>query len=198
MLKLEFVYSQTLDLLHRELDAVLARDVVIQLALTERDITRDGTPRAGSRPTHPGVILSFQKRAGWNSARKQWDFLPLSFPCQRFVEWESNLRAIALALEALRKVDRYGITQSNEQYRGWAQLPSSTAEAEMSPDQAATVIANVSDFNMAKIVASHSVARDAVRQAMSRSHPDKGGNHDVFVRVGKAREVLAKHHGVSL
>lgn len=35
------------------------------------------------------------------------------------VDWQINLRAIALGLEALRKLDRYGITSRGEQYTGW-------------------------------------------------------------------------------
>jgi hypothetical protein len=38
-------------------------------------------------------------------------------------DWQHNVRAIALGLEALRKVDRYGITRRGEQYAGWKALP---------------------------------------------------------------------------
>jgi hypothetical protein len=33
--------------------------------------------------------------------------------------WQDNLRAVALGLEALRRVERYGIAQRGEQYAGW-------------------------------------------------------------------------------
>lgn len=44
------------------------------------------------------------------------------FAVDTFVHWQDNLRAIALGMEALRKVARYGIVKGNEQYSGWKQL----------------------------------------------------------------------------
>lgn len=40
----------------------------------------------------------------------------LSYPCDTFTTLQDNLRVIALALEALRMVDRYGVTRRGEQY----------------------------------------------------------------------------------
>lgn len=198
--KFQSSWTATLDLLHRELDALNAKDIVISLALEPKDLTRDQTPRSGARPRMPGVVLSFSKRVNQPDTTTGRDVsdIALQFPCDTFDSWESNVRAIALALEALRKIDRYGVTRRNEQYQGWAQLPASTANNGMTPQQAAETIARTSDFPWSSILDKHSVARDAVRQALNRSHPDRGGSQDVFVRVQKAREVLATHHKVSL
>lgn len=68
----------------------------------------DGRPRAHAVAEHPGVIFSLDSKHGH-----------LSYPCDTFTTWQDNLRAIALALEALRKVDRYGVTKRGEQYRGF-------------------------------------------------------------------------------
>ena len=103
-------YTQTMNLLDRELRHLRAARVVIQLALSEADIRLDGLPRASARPTHPGVILAFHSN--------QHD-IDLQYAVDAFDRWEDNLRAIALGLEALRKVDRYGVTKHGEQYRGW-------------------------------------------------------------------------------
>jgi hypothetical protein len=43
--------------------------------------------------------------------------------------WQANVRAIALALEALRAVDRYGVTKRGEQYQGWTALPAARAQS---------------------------------------------------------------------
>lgn len=59
----------------------------------------DGRPYANAKAEHPGIIFSIDSRHGH-----------LSYPCDTFTTWEDNLRAVALALEALRKVDRYGVT----------------------------------------------------------------------------------------
>lgn len=109
-------YSDTLRLLDIELVKLQARDVVIELWLSESEIRLDGMPRSGSRPRSPGVILSFISRYG-----------PLRYLCDSYGLWEDNLRAIALSLEALRAVDRHGMSSRGEQYTGWKALPVATA-----------------------------------------------------------------------
>lgn len=149
-------YSATLDLLNRELWHLGAREVMLQLALQEGDIRRDGMLRAHSRPAHPGVILAFQSKHG-----------PLQYATDEFTDWESNLRAIALGLEALRKVDRYGITKRGEQYAGWKALPPATDSAERGR----------------WLIEQHG----GEKQALRATHPDHGGNPDDFRAVRAAR-----------
>lgn len=115
-------FSDTITLLDRELMALdkadrNVPDSVLQIALREQDFRIDGMPRANAYPAHPGVILNIETR---NKA-------PLSFPCDTFTHWHDNLRAIALTLEALRKIDRYGVTQTGQQYRGWQAIESKPA-----------------------------------------------------------------------
>lgn len=108
--------SDTLGLLSRELRSLGASDVWLEVAIPAGDAWRlDGRPRAHARADHPGVVLSFTSRA----LRKE-----LRYATDRFAAWQDNLRAIALGLEALRKVERYGIANRGEQYAGWAQLTS--------------------------------------------------------------------------
>jgi hypothetical protein len=83
-------WASTLTLLGRELEHLGRKNVVVQVALTERDIRNDGFPRANARPDHPGVIVSLDSKYG-----------PLSYPCDTFTTWQDNLRGIALALESL-------------------------------------------------------------------------------------------------
>jgi hypothetical protein len=78
----------------------------------------DGRPRANATPEHPGVIVSLDSKFGH-----------LSYPCDTFTTWQDNLRAVALALEALRKVDRYGVTKRGEQYRGFLAIEATAAPA---------------------------------------------------------------------
>lgn len=57
--------SATLDLLETELEAIKAKDIVIETAHAQRDIRNDGWPRADARvPSFPGVILSFDSTHG--------------------------------------------------------------------------------------------------------------------------------------
>src|SRR3989304_1838427 len=81
-------------------------------------ITWSGQLRAGGRTTtqHAGVEVSFEVPDG-----KGWR--RLTFHTDAYPNVHANLHAIALGLEALRAVYRYGITSSGEQYAGWAALP---------------------------------------------------------------------------
>lgn len=152
-------WPQTLDLLDRELFHVRARNVVIQLDCDERDVRRDGIPRADARVRGPGVILSFDSPKG-----------SLSFPCDRFTDWQDNVRAIALGLEALRAVDRYGVTRSAEQYRGWTALPDKSAEA---------VDWLKKELGMNWNCALTDGVKNAIRQvAITRLHPDRQNGDD--------------------
>lgn len=110
-------YRQTEQLLHHELAQIGARGAVVVQVVTRNgaaDLRRDGALRAQAKIEHPGVRVSFESKHG-----------PLTYATDTFdgsyqrPAWQQNLRAIALGLEALRKVDRYGIARSGEQYRGW-------------------------------------------------------------------------------
>src|SRR5690349_15087060 len=93
-------WSDTVWLLEREVGLLGGRQAVMQIAITEDDLRLDGRIRANARPTHPGVVVSFESRHG-----------PLEYATDVFDDWQDNVRAIALGLEALRKVDRYGIAK---------------------------------------------------------------------------------------
>lgn len=105
-------YPRTLTLLQREVEALGGRDVVMGVGLSERDLRLDGQPRAGARAFgHPGIELSFETR----------DHGTLTYATDQFDDWQDNVRAIALSLEALRSVERYGVSKGR-QYAGFALL----------------------------------------------------------------------------
>lgn len=84
-------WSSTLEVLERELRVISAKARVLQVDIAERYFRIDGYPRADARSNGPGVILTFDAFGG-----------SLSYPCDTFDDWQDNVRAIALALEALR------------------------------------------------------------------------------------------------
>jgi hypothetical protein len=98
-------YQDTIDLLERETRMLGAAQVVVELAISESDLRLDGQPYANTRPRHPGVTVAFKSNHG-----------PLKYTADKFATWTENLRAIALGLEALRKVDRYGVTRGGRRY----------------------------------------------------------------------------------
>jgi hypothetical protein len=181
-------YGTTLAELDVELRALKAKNVVLQLAVRDSDVRLDGGLKSGRRPADPRVILSMDTPHG-----------PLSYPCDTFRDWTDNLRAVVLALNALRAVDRYGVTKHGEQYTGWKQLPGGTPmpAATMTVDQAAAFLAEATgepcdagDFlDSPGVVHGPSVER-GYRVAVKRLHPDAGGSTEDFQRLQQAKRVL--------
>lgn len=150
--------AQTFTLLERELRHLGARDVVVQMALHDNDFRIDGKPRARAIPDHPGVIVAFDSRYG-----------PLKYATDTFDRFADNLRAIALGLESLRRVDRYGITKRGEQYAGWKALP---AAGETTRVRGEVLIERHGSAKRA-LVATHPDTRD----------PENGYTDDDFIAV---------------
>lgn len=182
-------YNSTLRLLQRELEHLGASKVVIEAAFPENAIRLDGRLREGCRPPeHPGIILSFQSNLG-----------PLRYPCDTFDDWRANLRAIALGLEALRRVDRYGVTRRGEQYSGWKQLPSAVTAA-MTVEQAAEVLVRLAmcdNRDTSFVMKSAKCMQECYRTACKATHPDlNGGKDDDFKLLQECKRVLDAHHGL--
>lgn len=153
-------YRDTLQLLDRELAAIGAEEVVLQLALREDQIRVDGRPKANAAtPAHPGVILAFDSPYG-----------PLKYATDVFTRYEDNLRAIALGLESLRRVDRYGITKRGEQYSGWRQLGAGDGDADLLQ-------------RGRELIVEHGGAT----AALNATHPDHGGDREDFEAVQAVR-----------
>lgn len=181
-------YGRTLELLERELHHLQARSIVIQVALDEKDIRLDGRPRASARARHPGVILAFDSKHG-----------PLKYAVDTFTTWDDNIRAIALALEALRRVDRYGVVKRGEQYTGWRQIEQHTGSGFATADEAATWMElEIERHSTGSAVVTRQeildggLAEEAYRFLARRLHPDApGGGHAQFVKLQQARELVA-------
>lgn len=106
-------YSQTLKELERELEAINARNIVLHVDVSASNLRLDGKLRADARPNSPAVLLTFNLIGGDPDD-------PMLVPCDQYTHWHDNLRAITKALEALRGVDRWGVTRHKQQYKGFA------------------------------------------------------------------------------
>lgn len=165
--------NSTLGILKRELFHLDGENVVMQLAVGERDIRLDGQVRANARPAeHPGVILTFDSKHG-----------RLSYPCDTYTHWQCNVRGIALSLAALRSVDRYGVTRHGEQYAGSRQIPSSTGGG----GDPYEVLAAHSGMKVTQVRRGPKVA---YREAARNTHPDHGGDADDFDAVNAAARTV--------
>jgi len=155
-------WTRTVALLNRELRMLAGRRVILQADFRESDLRNDGLPRADRQARSPGVVLAFESRKVGHSLR---------YEVGTYSRWQDNVRAIALGLESLRAVDRYGITRSGEQYAGWKQLASGGPSA----DRGRELIRRHGD----------------VRQALKATHPDHGGDPQDFADVQAARGGVA-------
>lgn len=141
-------FSDTLTLLDRELRMLRATDAVMGIAIPPGSAywRTDGRPRAHARPDHPGVVLTFRALAV--------DGKRLSYATDAFTSWQANLRAIALGLEALRKVERYRIANRGQQYAGFAQITAGGPD----PDRGRALVRDCFGGD--------------VRRALRATHPD--------------------------
>jgi hypothetical protein len=152
-------WQNTLDLLDRELRHLKARNVILGAGFREQDLRLDGLPRSNAKtPLHPGIEISFDSPHG-----------RLVYATDSCVRWEHNVRSVALGLEALRAVDRFGITKRGEQYAGWKQLGAgASSDVERGRD----------------LIREHG----SVNAALKATHPDVGGEDVDFLAVQAARE----------
>jgi hypothetical protein len=174
--------TATLDLLDRELFMLQAKDARLQVAIPASQFRLDGFPRSTAKAEHPGIILTMNTNVG-----------ALSYPCDTFTAWEDNLRAIALALEALRKVDRYGVTKRGEQYRGFLAIEATAMPAGFATaDEAIAFLADIvrDEWRDGRVDTSPGNTRALLRGAQRRTHPDAGGDAATFQRVSAAESTL--------
>lgn len=188
-------YKNTLELLEYELYRVNAQmdSLVIEMWVDARDIRLDGQLRVTAKPAiKQGIIFRFSRltniryspERGCNVGTPQ----QLAYPCDAFDRWQDNLRAIALSLEALRKVERYGVFKYDEIISRLA-LPS--AEGKVSTRESAAVFMEQhSGVAMKEILFSDTARSAAYRKAAHRLHPDKGGNPEEWVKLQEANKTL--------
>ena len=180
-------WTPTLHLLNREIEALQTPEQrlvrwVMQIDVPPHHIRNDGELYVKAVAKTPAVRVAFDSKHG-----------PLTYATDRFTQWQDNARAIALSLEALRKVDRFGVGGKGEQYRGWTAI--SNRPATMTREQAAEFIAwhaGAEHGNEAAVWADkmlHDLAelQRAYYLAAKRMHPDqRGGDTDIMAQLNVA------------
>ena len=179
-------YSATMDVLEREitnLGPVAEADPIIHVDVDTSSLLLRGGLRSSAKPETPTVALTVQtKKRG-----------TLTFVASRYTRYEDNLRAIALTLEALRAVNRWGATESDEQYRGFEALPPANGMATV--DEAAVFIITAagmepSDDPVRDLLTFDNLDR-MFKLASKRLHPDvDDGSEEAFKKLADAREML--------
>lgn len=184
-------WTSTLDTMERELAHLKAKDIVVEIDVTLDKIRNDGWPKSTANPASPGVRISFACRHG-----------SLSYECATYPHWEMNMRGIALTLERLRAIDRYGATKGAEQYKGWKQLPNGDGRAPIAGEEWSSVeeaiLFLVRTASPKRQYTVEEVLREGwnnvYRTAAQIVHPDLcGGSQTLMTRVNRARDYIDRH-----
>lgn len=117
-------------------------------------------------PSDPGVCAYFE-----------WDGLRLAIPCDRWDRISHNIQAIALTVEAMRGMERWGAKHMiRAMFTGFKQL------ANKGHDPQWWITLGVGPNSGAAEV------KEAYRRLAQEHHPDKNGDPDVFRRIQVAYE----------
>lgn len=188
-------YSRTKKDLEFELSKLdyVESSLVLEMWVDQKLIRQDGQLRADARVYKHGVILRFTRKMNrrWDAKRETYVYTPqqLSYPCDAFDSWDDNLRAITLSLEALRKVERYGVFKYDEIVSRLA-LPTGEGSTTTRKD-AAAFLATHSGVGMQEILDSETALNAAFKRAAQKLHPDYGGSHEEFLKLTEARKAFA-------
>ena len=190
-------YSDTKKKLEFELDKLnaIASSVRLEMFIKPEDLRRDGELlRAHAKPYKPGVVLSFsiitRRLRNNQTGAITNETKTLSYPCDTYNDWQDNVRAIALSLEKLRSVARYGVFKYEDMI---ARLALPSAEGKLSDrDAAAEFLSKHSGVPVAGMNGDQLLIKSAYVQALHKLHPDKTGGKttDDFLKLQDAKRIL--------
>jgi hypothetical protein len=149
--------------LEQQLDLLGARNPTLS---TNVSLRLDGRPRSDEEPRDPGaaVYFSFKGKA-------------TVFACDRYTRVADNIAAIAAHIDALRRIDRYGVGSLEQALAGYKALPADSAADWRAvfgfPADSRPTIDQVED-------AFYAMAKER--------HPDKGGTEEGMQQINRARE----------
>ena len=156
---LERAYTE----LQQELGRLGAKSVVIS---TNVPLRNDGRPYSNpGRLDDPGAVAYFHLASQ-----------PYAMPIDKWLTVEENLWALALHIEAMRAMQRYGVGSVSQAFAGFKALPPSTEE----------------DWwyvlNLDRNAASREQVEARYKVLARSAHPDAaGGSHDAMARINAAR-----------
>ena len=142
---------------------------------TNVPVRRDGLPYADfRRPTDPGVAVYFEYR------KRQ-----MCLACDRYALIEDNVRAIALTIEALRGIERWGASDMMERaFMGFTALPANSTRSWR----------EVFGFSGTDSIRLDEV-NDRFRKLSLERHSDQGGSDDQMCQLLQARDDARRELG---
>lgn len=162
-------FTRNRDEVVKQLDMLGASSIVMS---TNMQLRKDGLPYSGQKqPEDTGVAVYFSLNGEQQCV-----------PCDKWDTVDQNLRAIALTIEALRGIERWGAKEMvNAAFRGFKALPQPIITPEPTrPHRDWWIVLGV--YSDAKV----EQVRSAYREALKLHHPDVGGNLPDFKEVQQA------------
>jgi hypothetical protein len=154
--------------LDREIDRLGGVDAILSTNLRLR---LDGVPRGDQGdPSDPGAAVYFTLNKSANC-----------LACDRWVRVADNIAALAAHIDALRRIERYGVGTLEQAFRGYLALPPMTTGVEWWRVLGVEPAATLDDVEA------------AFRAKARELHPDRaGGDHDLMARLSEARELARR------
>jgi hypothetical protein len=149
--------------LENELERLGAKSPTLS---TNVSLRLDGRPRSDENPADPGaaVYFSFRGKA-------------TVLACDRYRAVAENIAAIAAHIEALRRIERYGVGTIEQALAGYKALPADSAA------DWRTVFGFPAGSRPTR-----AQIDDAYLTAAKRQHPDAGGSDAEMAQVNRARD----------
>lgn len=147
----------------KEINAAGGRYVTLS---TNVPLRRDGLPRSDHEPTDPGAAVYWLSR----------DDKPMVMACDCWCRVRGNIRALGMAVAALRAIERSGASQLLERaYSGFAALPANVQRPSWR-----------SVLGLEGVPVTRAVVEATYRHHAARCHPDAGGSHEQMVALNHA------------
>jgi hypothetical protein len=126
----------------------------------------------------------------WAMPNDTGTLVPHAMPCDRWRTVADNLHAVALSLEAMRGLDRWGAVTVSQAFAGFAALPPGSSETPArdwrevlgAPPWGGAWPADLGDEDTLGL------ARNRYRRAMAAVHPDRGGTTEQAAEINIALE----------
>jgi len=149
---------------------------------TNIPVRKDGLPYSTLRePDDQGVAVYWHTRAHGERV----------MACDKWLRVHENIRAIGLAVEGLRAIDRAGASQILERaFSAFGALPASSAAPVVRPWWEVLGLQEGS-LQFVDAVMCEAKYRDLARKA----HPDQGGSEAAMTELNQAREQMRQHFG---
>lgn len=149
--------------LERQLESLGGADPVLS---TNVRLRLDGRPYSDQDPEDPGVAVYFRFKGR-----------ATVLACDRYLRVADNIAAVAAHIDALRRIERYGVGTIEQALAGYRALPADTAADWRS----------VFGFPAQQDVTEDQL-QTKYRERASLAHPDKGGTDEMMMHVNRARD----------